>query len=277
MPLTMKSSPFETVRNDDALYVDIPPPYFLQEGADRSLSFRAEKRRPEIRPLPQPPAHLLTPDSASLRPLPRRRASGGFFVDLPPPPAKKTKAKARTIPFRVCNPGPSDSPTSPVQRSPHSLLSLNIIPPTPLPPPTPGLIQSRTNLAPPLPDSTAPYPPSPETNHIRTAKMHRRFGGSVGSVPASVLAELRSIGERRPLSRSRSATMPMAHHHTEEDSDSSSSDEDGEHAEEEEYVWSTGKATRGVRPTTRISLKWVQDLGGDRWIADRYASILRAL
>ncbi|KAJ6569789.1 hypothetical protein DFH09DRAFT_1154783 [Mycena vulgaris] len=287
MPVTFEVSPFETVRSEDASHLDTPPPYD-DNPLLPSHSLRAEPKRPTIRvgirPLPRPPARSPAPSSAAPRPrpVPRRRASGGCFVDLP------LQAKRPPQAFFVCN--PSESPTSPAHpsfpspspRSGHgrSFFPINIIPATPLPPPTPGFrgAHSRAYLAPPTLDS-----PSETVPQIRTVKMHRRLGGSVGSVPASVLEELRSLGEERHRPR-RSMTLP--HLHTAKDSDSSSSDEeyqdaelDGEdeEGEEAEYSWVMGNATRAVRPKSRISLKWVQDLGGDRWIADRYSSILRAL
>ncbi|KAJ6514565.1 hypothetical protein DFH09DRAFT_1288126 [Mycena vulgaris] len=270
MPITTLESSFETVRSGDALHLDIPPPYC--DSPHRNLSLRAEKKRGELRPLPPPPAHPSTPSSVAARLTLRRRASGGCFVDLEARPAKKRAQR-----FYICN--PSDSPISPAQPdipSPilnsEKLLPIHIIPPTPLPPPTPGLSQSHTaNLMP------APYPPSSEAMPpIRTAKMHRRFGGSVGSVPASVLAELRSLGEERGLSRA--MTLPSLLY-AEQDSDRSSSEEDdggAEGSEDENPSWVVN-ATRVVRSNRRVSPSWVRDLGGDRWIADNYSSILRAL
>ncbi|KAJ7101138.1 hypothetical protein C8R44DRAFT_859279 [Mycena epipterygia] len=254
----MQFSPVETMRNGDTLVsADILPPYtsnyLLQGGAGRNLSLRAEKQDHEKCPLPPP-----TTNSGAMR----RRASGGFFLDVAPP-AKKSKPK--TVVLHVCNPGPCDSPTSPVQRGPHSQ-SLRIIPPTPLPPPTPARTQSNTtNLT--LPVLGYPTPdldlPSPDPTQIRAAKMHRRLGGSVGSIPASVLAELRSIGESSP---SWIATMLF--------DEDGANDEDDEDAEEKS---SCSTDIDDVRRNTRISLKWVRDLGGDRWIADRYSDILRAV
>jgi hypothetical protein len=122
-------------------------------------------------------------------------------------------------------------------------------------------------------------PASPEKMpEILSLKRHRRFGGSVGSIPASALAELRDLGEDRGLSRS--MTLPVLPVCTQQDSDSSSSDGDGEvsdEEEEEEYSWVMGNATRVVRRNSRTSLKWVKDLGGDRWIAERYSQLLQAL
>ncbi|KAJ7440128.1 hypothetical protein FB451DRAFT_140404 [Mycena latifolia] len=244
MPVANLESPFETVHSGHTLFFDIPPPY--RDSPQRSLSLLTEKGPREIRPLPQPPAHSPgSPNSVAARPAPRRRASGGCFVDLEARPRKKTQR------FYVCN--PSDSPISPAQPSfpspnPHSgqsFLPIHVTPATPLPPPTPGLVQSHTNLTPPMP---APDPPSAETMpHIRTVKMHRRFGGSVSSIPASALAELRSLGEEKCLSRA--MTLPVRCRG--DDSDNSSNEDDDGDANED-YSW---EMTRSVRLNRRISPK----------------------
>ncbi|KAJ7461779.1 hypothetical protein B0H11DRAFT_2241597 [Mycena galericulata] len=269
--------PPDAVRKGDSLQVQIPSVLRERDGVHRNHSLQAAPVRPKIRPLPRPPIpnDTLTP---SARALPRRRASGGCFVNratVPPPP--------RTYGFYVCN--PSDSPTSPdpPQLPPYSLtaqstLPINIIPATPMSPPTPGIYQSHANLAPPVPlDPDRPDVSSSEpSSHIRTVKRHRRFGGSV--VPASVLAELRGMGEGNAPSRI--VTLPI--YSAETDSDNSSSEDDTEDLDDEEleedYSWVVETATRGVRHRRASnSFSWVKDLGGDRWIADRYSSLLRAL
>ncbi|KAJ7450891.1 hypothetical protein FB451DRAFT_1566507 [Mycena latifolia] len=265
MPVSdCEPSPFHlaAARNGDALHLNILSR--CDDGLHPILCLGDEPARRKVRPLPRLPA--LSPAPAAVpagpRHAPRRRASGGNFTHLALPSSRKPQG------FYVCN--PSDSPISPGFPSPsthsgpgQSSLPINIIPATPLPPPTPGIAPTHANLAPP---------------HIRTTKMHRRLGGSVGAIPASALAELRTLGEER--GRERAMTLPMEPEH----SDSSSSDgddDDDDYAEDddEEYSWVVGKATRArvVRPSSLVSLRWVQDLGGDRWIADRYSSVLRAL
>jgi len=272
--------PVEPVRRSgDPLYVQILPlPHLLRDEPHRNPSVRSEPGlRPNVRPLPRPP-HPPNTDPTPARPVPRRRASGGCFVNLAP---LATKPKKTPV-FFVCN--PSDSPTSPDYPSSHSApllpnLPINIIPATPLPPYTPGLVQSHnTNLSPPSELDSPASDDSSSHHQLRKMKMHRRFGGSVGSIPASALADLRSLGEgngpSRPF-RSRSSTVHV--HVSQNDSDNSSSDEDDDDNDEEAYSWVMETATRVTRPNPRVSLKWTEDLGGDRWIAERYSAILRAL
>ncbi|KAJ7656605.1 hypothetical protein B0H17DRAFT_1098356 [Mycena rosella] len=272
-------TPSETARSGDALHLDIPPPY--NHAQYRHLTFLEKPGGRKVRPLPEPPA--TSPAPTPPRPLPRRRASGGCFIDLPPPVAVPARRPPRAQVFYVCN--PSDSPATPARHEfPSSLtlsipgqswhLPINIIPATPLPPPTPGLMHSRTNLTPPQLDSPSETMPPGE---LRRTKMHRRLGGSVGAVPASVLAELRTLGEER--GRPRSITLPNTEDPDKWSDEDGEDDEDAEDTDDEEHSWVVGTATRArvVRPTPRNSMKWVQDLGGDRWIADRYSSILRSL
>ncbi|KAJ6544033.1 hypothetical protein B0H19DRAFT_1169379 [Mycena capillaripes] len=261
MSTNVRSLAPESLRGD-ALSVHIPSPHLFRD--DRNPSIRTEPTHP--RPLPRPPQPA-DAASASARPVPRRRASGGCFVHIAPP-ARKTTG------FYVCN--PSDSPISPDSpnflTSPLLHLGINVVPATPLPPYTPGLHYSHTNLAPEKLDSPTPDASSVET-HPRlstNSKMHRRFGRSVGSIPASALAELRSMGERNRHSR----PIQVAES---DDSDSSSDEEDNEEHDEETYSWVVEKAIRVTRPSLRESLEWAEELGGDRWIVDRYSSILRAL
>ncbi|KAF7360237.1 hypothetical protein MVEN_00752500 [Mycena venus] len=267
------------------LSVHIPAPHLFLDSPHRNASIRTDPGRPTVRPLPRPP-HPSNTDSAGARPVPRRRVSGGCFVHLPPPAVKIKKAPV----FFVCNPSDSPiSPNSPEFRSSHSApllqpnLPINIIPATPMPPHTPGLVHSHTttHLAPPSKLDSPASDSSPITIHHqrRTTKMHRRFGGSVGSIPASALADLRCLGEGNGPSQkpfgfpSRSNTIAV-HVTKDEDSDSSSSEEDDD---EEAYSWVVETATRVTRTEPRVSLKWTEDLGGDRWIADHYSAILRAL
>ncbi|KAJ7170245.1 hypothetical protein C8R43DRAFT_981668 [Mycena crocata] len=264
---TIQSILSESTPSDDALHVHIPPPYRLRDDSPyRNLSLREK-----VRPLPRPPTLPLNTGVNLSRPLPRRRASGGGFVN---PQAPKTTT------FFVCN--PSDSPISPLspltpgQPSMASQLGLpiHITPATPLPPPTPGLVQSKSKFLPPDLDSTLdPLSPSSTTPQIPIAKRHRRFGGSVGSISPDFLAQLRSMGEENDTSQ------PAVNGIQRDDDSSSSEDDDDEDelGEEADSSWVVEKATRGVRRTDRSSLKWVQDLGGDRWIADRYSTLLRAL
>ncbi|KAJ7472396.1 hypothetical protein B0H11DRAFT_2237054 [Mycena galericulata] len=273
---TVSSPRDTTARNADSLQVHIPSPHLLRDHPHRSLSLQATPSRRQNRPLPQPPSNSLAP---STRPALRRRATGGCFVDAapgPPPP--------RTYGFYVCN--PSDSPISPdePQPPPYSRLApeklvappVNIVPATPLPPPTPGLnSRSHTNSSSPLHGRPDIHPPDPAG---QSEKRRRRFGGSVGSVPFSVLEELRGMGEGNAPSRSVALSVGSAG----TDSDSSSSEEDEEDVEDEEpaenYSWVVETATRGVRAKRRrSSSNWVQDLDKDRWAADRYSSTLRAL
>ncbi|KAJ7472398.1 hypothetical protein B0H11DRAFT_2282928 [Mycena galericulata] len=273
-PKNAVSSPLDTVRlNGDSLPAHLPRPHLPHRNL--SLQALAATGRRQIRPLPQPPRNTSSPGA---RPLPRRRVTGGCFVNVTPEPAPP---KPKTYGFYVCN--PSDSPISP--QFPHSSLEaeksahpVNIIPATPLPTPTTGPnFRSHANSSPPVLPRRPEIPFSEPPSLIRTVKRHRRFGASVGSVPATALAELRGMGEGKAPSRSMAPPVSIA----EKESDSSSSedeDEDEEALDEEDYSWVVETATRGVRPKrSRGSFNWVQDLGGDRWIADRYSSILRAL
>ncbi|KAJ7031939.1 hypothetical protein C8F04DRAFT_1108666 [Mycena alexandri] len=251
----------ENMRRTDTLVVNIPPPYSLQ---DTSQLTEPEKRR-VVRPLPPAPRQDST---APTRRVPRRRASGGSFVNVN---GAAAPAKKRQV-FFVSNPGPHDSPISPKSpKLPHPppprALPINIIPPTPLPPRTPGLVRSKTQPAPFLVDSPTTDLSSPEITTpipwIRTPRMHRRFGGSVGSIPADVLADLRKLGDTLPA--------PV-------ESQSPVSDDDEEGLDEEEgETWEIHTATGVARRRTRISLQWVQALGTDRWIAEGYSDILQAL
>ncbi|KAJ7778157.1 hypothetical protein B0H16DRAFT_879593 [Mycena metata] len=195
-------------------------------------------------------------------------------------------AKKRQM-FFVCNPGPNDSPISPQSpKLPHhpprfNALPINIVPPTPLPPRTPGLVRSKTQPAPLLVDSPTSDPSSPEvttpTPWIRTPRKHRRFGGSVGSIPADVLADLRELGDHdgREDGLSRANTLPIP---AQRERRSPVNEEDEEGLDEEEgETWEIHTATRVARRRTRISLQWVEALGTDRWIAEGYSDILQAL
>ncbi|KAJ7666041.1 hypothetical protein DFH06DRAFT_1185712 [Mycena polygramma] len=272
MSLNVQSSLAVSERmRGDALYVHIPSPHVFQDKPHRNPSVRTEPGRP--RPLPRPPQPSSF-DSPSRRPAPRRRASGGAFVHHAPP-AKKSTA------FYVCN--PSESPISPAQPNPmfaHSPLSpglINIIPSTPLPPYTPGPRRYShtfdTKLHPPKLDSPGSELSSLATqSQLPNAKMHRRFGRSVGSIPTSALEELRGLGDQNGHSL---PSSPSPDVEVRDDSDGSS-DEDIE-GDAEPYSWVVEKATRAARPDPRDSLKWADELGGDRWIVDQYSAILRAL
>ncbi|KAJ7717621.1 hypothetical protein DFH07DRAFT_340497 [Mycena maculata] len=266
MPVSSTVSlPLPPQRNGDSLRLHIPEPPAYSPSPNASLPPEFLERK--TRPLPSPPNKNL----ASPRPTPRRRASGGFFV-YPPPP--------RTERFYICNPGNSPlSPDQPQLPSPLAVRpSLHITPPTPLPPPTPAVFRSHINLVSPVLAPTRPdehVPPSGEPLP-KVRPVHRRFGASVGSVPDSALAELRRMGLREGNAPARSPTLPTFSGGGDSDSDTSS-DEDDAALEEEEYSWVVTEVARGVRPKDRNSLKWVQDLGEDRWVADRYSSILRAL
>ncbi|KAJ7689449.1 hypothetical protein B0H17DRAFT_1202339 [Mycena rosella] len=267
MLVTDIESPSFAVRSGAApKSLDIPPPY----DGHRNLSLGAEKERGG-RPLPQPRAKPPALHSTPARPAPRRRASGGFFVNLEAKAAKKNGQR-----FYVCNRSPADLPTSPTSPNPRlgQSFPIHIVPPTPLPPPTPELVQSRTQLATLMPDPLSPE----ETMHpIQAVKKHRRFGGSVGSIPESVLAELRSIGEERDPWRT--VMVPMWDTGKDSESDSSSDEDygDAEDDLDEDYSssWVMAHSTRAT--SREVSPKWVQELGKDRWIADRYSSLLASL
>ncbi|KAJ7634668.1 hypothetical protein FB45DRAFT_909507 [Roridomyces roridus] len=206
-------------------------------GPQRSSCLQV--RLPRARPLPTPPVPL--------RIVPRRRASSGAFVDEAPQPPKTKKPRGR---FYIVN--PSESPISP-SSPPFPPLALNVIPATPLPPPTPGVMSES-------------WDPAALDSSGEKEKRHRRLARSVSSVPDHVLAELRGM------------TTPLPHEapsiYKEPGKDESEPDDLGEE-EEEEYSWVVTTATRVARPTE--SLRWVEELGGDRWIVDRYSSVLRAL
>ncbi|KAJ7185733.1 hypothetical protein C8R46DRAFT_1061568 [Mycena filopes] len=268
MSAKAKFSKLENTRGDDTpLFLNIPPPYSLHDNA---LLPEPEKPR-VVRPLPPAPRQ----DSpAPPRRLPRRRASGGSFVHAtgapPPSPAKKPQV------FFVANPG--DSPISPYQpnfpNSQHQPFGLNITPPTPLPPRTPGLVRSMTQPVPLLNSNSAMRDPfSPEDTTAapwRSPRKRRRFAGSVGSIPANVLADLRKLGDREDSPRADTLPVPRM--------SESQSDDDEDDFDEEELgdTWVIQKATRVVG-RTRTSLRWVEELGTDRWIAEDYSNILQAL
>lgn len=99
----------------------------------------------------------------------------------------------------------------------------------------------------------------------------------MGSIPASALEDLRSLGEGHGFSRANTLPVAVAESDDSDDSDSSSSED-----EDEAYSWVVEEATRThithiTRPDNRISLAWTEDFGEDRWIVDRYSTILRAL
>ncbi|KAJ6470588.1 hypothetical protein C8R47DRAFT_1148605 [Mycena vitilis] len=273
MSLNLHSSLAASERmRGDALYVHIPSPHVVHDNPHRNPSARREPGRP--RPLPRPPQAPAS-NSLSTRRAPRRRASGGAFVHHAPP-AKKSTA------FYVCN--PSESPISPAQPSPMFANSpsspglINIIPSTPLPPYTPGPRRYShtfdTKLHPPKLDSPgSELSPLATQSQIPNAKMHRRFGRSVGSIPTSALEELRGLGDQNGHSLPSSPTLDVG---VRDDSDGSSDDEDIEE-DAAPYSWVMEKATRAARPDPRDSLKWAEELGGDRWIVDQYSAILRAL
>jgi hypothetical protein len=100
-------------------------------------------------------------------------------------------------------------------------------------------------------------------------KTHR-FGKSVGSIPESVLADLRSAPERKGLSRASTLPVGLA----EGDSDSSDNDDEDD-INLEAYTYIVETATRVSRPRSKIPPEWEDILGGDRWVASRYSSILR--
>ncbi|KAF7355019.1 hypothetical protein MSAN_01417400 [Mycena sanguinolenta] len=151
-----------------------------------------ELGRQAIRPLPLPPR------------VPVRRASEGSFVALehPPPPRRPT--------FHVCN--PSDSPISPttpmLPRYSSALISppINIVPATPLPPPTPGLVHTPQTA-----QSQPPLVTPTETFFLEATplslKHRRRFGKWAESIPQSVLAELRRTPDRNGRLRANSAPL----------------------------------------------------------------------
>ncbi|KAJ7237205.1 hypothetical protein B0H12DRAFT_1238306 [Mycena haematopus] len=247
--------PKMSLRGDPPLYVHIPPqPTHIHTTLHPPTP--TESGRRAIRPLPRPPGTV---------PVLQRRASGGCFVmhKQSPPPKKKQPR------FYVCN--PSDSPTSPDTprvprsaqyppswRSPH----INIIPATPLSPQIPALVHSpQTALSPPIlvtptavftPDAMPPLP-----------KHRRRFGKSVGSIPESVLADLRRLPEKKPP-LSRANTLPLSFMQSDRDNDDGSSSEDEDEvdkADPEAYTFVVETATRlGVGH--RRPPEWDE---GDRW------------
>ncbi|KAF8211509.1 hypothetical protein K438DRAFT_47069 [Mycena galopus ATCC 62051] len=270
-----------SVRDDPPpLYVNIP---HIHDTLAPPILKEKEPGPRIIRPLPRPPPPLLDSDPARGNAL-RRRASGGSFIHLPPPPKKKPT-------LHVCN--PSDSPISPATPKlphsapyPYSLRSppINVIPPTPL---TPRLVHSpATALSPStlltpttfssresIPDS---MPPSP--------KHRRRFGigRSVGSIPESVLADLRSAPERRGPTRANTLPLPLGlGRFAQSDSDSSGEDEDDEEDSDSTYTFilETAIATR-LSSVNRSPVERDEGLGGDkwvRWVASHNSAILRAL
>ncbi|KAJ7367929.1 hypothetical protein DFH08DRAFT_980885 [Mycena albidolilacea] len=255
----------------DRLYVHIPQ---TQNQGTTTLPVSTGSGRRTVRPLPRPP-HPQDGDGTppAQRSALQRRSSSGGFVNAGPRPKKKPT-------FFVAN--PSTSPISPdTPKLHHSApypslhaLPVNIIPPTPLSHQPPPLVHSPlTALSPPMPDtpSSPRTASSPDTRSPLSTKTHR-FGKSVGSIPESVLADLRSAPERKAPSRANTLPVDLAEGY----SDSSDNDDEDD-MNLEAYTYTVETATRVSRLRSKIPPEWEDTLGGDRWVASRYSSILRTL
>ena len=251
----------DTDASNEAQSVHILPSY----DSEHEAITLAEPKRPK----PLPPVPALPP-----RPPPsdhdldlarrQRRASGGSLAR----PVVTVPRKRKPVLF-VCNRNEYDSPISPVFPPPFQFQALSptsfTAPPihtipavTPMTPFTLGFVQSPSLES----EWDRAFPP---TSPVSRLKRHCRYayGGSVGSIPASVLADLRRLGEGHD-----SSDAPCAR------DDASSSDEDEECVREVECDDSESWVPKTA---TRTSMKWVQDLGEDRWVADSYSTLLRAL
>ncbi|KAJ7064732.1 hypothetical protein C8F01DRAFT_1127960 [Mycena amicta] len=271
-----KHIPWDTSRGDaspDDLH--ILPPY---EALTRMPLPNQKRLKLEMRPLPTLPP----PGSGVARPsAPRRRASGGN-IGTPVSAA----ARSKTPVFFVCNRNENDSPISPAfsfqgklfqplsppskQEFPDlSRLSMvmHTIPPTPQ---TAGfVIQSPTSMLP----GEGITPISPAFNlRVRPKRNCRHgFGGSIGSIPANVLEELRTLGEGRTPD-----TPTSGQDHSGEESSSSSESEYGE----DEYYGGqdAGYGSDSLLLEAKNRNSWVHELDeDDRWVAEAYSDILRAL
>nr|GAT54673.1 predicted protein [Mycena chlorophos] len=262
------------------------------------------------RPLPRVPAlSLLSPGSGATAPLaPRRRVSGG---SLSAPAAGRPKAPT----FFVVNRNENDSPLSPTTPAPfHARLPLVV--PRPLSPKALGKQPERggnindpnfpdlsrlslvMHTIPPTPRSPALFLHSPtimtslspgpmESPGFRArfsparAKRNGRhaFGGSVASIPGDVLVQLRSLGEARTPDTPNMQDSRSGQDHDREAESESSSESDEEDLEAElGYASDSELSMDSGGAKLRTSLRWVKDLDADdRWLAESYSDVLRAL
>ncbi|KAF7318813.1 hypothetical protein HMN09_00216600 [Mycena chlorophos] len=282
MPVTDAKRHITTRDVDTA---DTEPPSYAQMAP----SISSNQSRP--RPLPRVPAlSLLSPQAGATAPLaPRRRVSGGSL-------SAPGRPKAPT--FFVVNRNENDSPLSPATPAPfHTRLPLVV----PLSPKALGKQPERGGNDPSFPDlshlslvmhTIPPTPRSPalflhspamESPGFRArfsparAKRNGRhaFGGSISSIPGDVLVQLRSLGEARTPD-----TPHMQDHDREAESESESSSESDEEDLEGElgYASDSELSMDPGGAKLRTSLRWVKDLDADdRWLAESYSDVLRAL
>ncbi|KAJ7204814.1 hypothetical protein GGX14DRAFT_569393 [Mycena pura] len=258
----------DTDASNEAQSVHILPSY---DSEHETITLAEPKRLKPLPPVPFLPPRAPPSDHDLDLARRQRRASGGSLAR----PVVTVPRKRKPVLF-VCNRNEYDSPISPMfpppfqfqalsPGSPRTSFTAHAQPPihtipavTPMTPFTLGFVQSPSLDS----EWDRAFPPTP----VSRFKQHCRYayGGSVGSIPASVLADLRRLGEGHD-----SSDAPCAR------DDASSSDEDEECGGEGKVECDSDSWV--PKTATRTSMKWVQDLGEDRWVADSYSTLLRAL
>ncbi|KAJ7498788.1 hypothetical protein FB451DRAFT_1203021 [Mycena latifolia] len=230
--------------------------------------------------------------SHNIRPLPR--------IPIPPTPKSAPPAPGQQL---------SRTPSlRPLPSLPESgALAISVTPATPLPPPTPTVVESSTHLAPPArqgpprftslslklqtspdalkprdfprslpspPSPLIPQPLSPGTAHRnRVSKLRRHLGESVQMQLAQIHLTPDRSGKFDVLAEWKEEDNTVAKVLDLDGTDSDPSS-DGDSDDTGDYSWGMARA-----PSTRVSppKKWIRERGKERWTEDNFSKILNDL